>query len=41
MIAAAAAERGFAIPHHDHHFDPLCQALGIESVWIAESGSID
>lgn len=41
LIAAAAAERGFAILHYDRHFDPLCQALGIESVWIAEPGSID
>lgn len=41
LIAAAAAERGFAVLHYDHHFDPLCRALGIESVWIAEPGSID
>ncbi len=41
MIAAAAAERGFAVLHYDHHFDSLCQALGIESVWVAEPGSID
>ena len=26
---------------YDHHFDPLCLALGIESVWVAEPGSID
>lgn len=36
-----AAERGFAVLHHDRHFDPLCDALGVESVWIAEPGSID
>jgi predicted nucleic acid-binding protein len=41
LIAAAAAERGAGVLHYDHHFDPLCQALGIESVWIAERGSID
>jgi predicted nucleic acid-binding protein len=41
LIAAAAAERGAAVLHYDHHFDPLCKALGIESVWIAEPGSID
>jgi predicted nucleic acid-binding protein len=41
LIAAAAAERGFAILHYDRHFDPLCRALGIESAWIAEPGSID
>jgi len=38
---AAAAERGFAVLHYDHHFEPLCRALGIESVWIAKPGSID
>lgn len=41
MIATAAAERGFAVLHYDRHFDPLCRALGIESVWIAPPGSID
>lgn len=41
MIAAAAAERGFAVLHYDRHFDPLCRALGIESVWISAPGSID
>jgi predicted nucleic acid-binding protein len=40
MIAAAAAERGFAVLHYDRHFDPLCRVLGIESIWIAEPGSI-
>jgi len=41
LIAAAAAERGAGVLHYDHHFDPLCRALGIESVWIAKAGSID
>ena len=41
LIAAAAAERGMGMLHYDHHFDPLCRALGIASVWIAEPGSID
>ncbi|MGO9319300.1 MAG: PIN domain-containing protein [Solirubrobacteraceae bacterium] len=41
MIAAAAAERGFAVLHYDRHFEPLCRALGIESIWIATPGSID
>lgn len=41
MIAAAAAERGFAVLHYDRHFEPLCRVLGIESVWVAEPGSID
>jgi len=27
--------------HYDRHFDPLCRALGIESIWVAEPGSID
>lgn len=41
LIAAAAAERGAGVLHYDRHFDPLCRALGIESVWIAKPGSID
>jgi predicted nucleic acid-binding protein len=40
LIAAAAAERGAGILHYDRHFDPLCRVLGIESVWIAEPGTI-
>jgi predicted nucleic acid-binding protein len=41
LIAAAAAERGAGVLHYDSHFDILCQALGIKSVWVAEPGSID
>ncbi|HEY1688412.1 MAG TPA: PIN domain-containing protein [Solirubrobacteraceae bacterium] len=41
LIAAAAAERGAGVLHYDRHFDPLCRALGIASVWVAEPGSID
>lgn len=41
LIAAAACERGAGVLHYDAHFDILCRALGIESVWIAEPGSID
>jgi predicted nucleic acid-binding protein len=41
LIAAAAAERGAGVLHYDRHFDRLCRALGIESVWIAQPGSID
>ncbi|MEX1142787.1 MAG: PIN domain-containing protein [Thermoleophilaceae bacterium] len=41
LIAAAAAERGAAILHYDRHFEPLCEALGIDSVWLAEPGSLD
>jgi predicted nucleic acid-binding protein len=41
LIAAAAAERGAGVLHYDRHFDTLCKAFGIESVWIAEPGSID
>jgi hypothetical protein len=41
LIAAAAAERGADVLHYDRHFDALCRVLGIESVWIAEPGSID
>lgn len=41
LIAAAAAGRGAGVLHYDRHFDLVCQALGIESVWIAAPGSID
>jgi predicted nucleic acid-binding protein len=41
LIAAAAAERGAGVLHYDHHFDALCRALGIDSVWAAAPGSID
>ncbi|HTA14453.1 MAG TPA: PIN domain-containing protein [Solirubrobacteraceae bacterium] len=41
LIAAAAAERGAGVLHYDRHFDILCDALGIESVWIAEPGAIN
>jgi predicted nucleic acid-binding protein len=41
LIAAAAAERGAGVLHYDRHFDTLCRALGIESVWVAEPGTID
>lgn len=41
LIAAAAAGRSAGVLHYDHHFDPLCRVLGIESVWVAEPGSID
>jgi predicted nucleic acid-binding protein len=41
LIAAAAAERGAGILHYDRHYEPLCRALGIESVWIAPPGSIE
>jgi hypothetical protein len=41
LIAAAAAERGAALLHYDRHFEPLCDALGADSVWIAEPGSLD
>jgi len=41
LIAAAAAERGAAVLHYDRHFEPLCEALGIEGIWLAEPGSLD
>lgn len=41
LIAAAAAERGGAVLHYDRHFEVLCEALGTESVWLAEPGSLD
>jgi len=41
LIAAAAAGRGAGLLHYDRHFEPLCRVLGVESVWVAEPGSID
>jgi predicted nucleic acid-binding protein len=41
LIAAAAAGCGAGVLHYDRHFDPLCRVLGIESVWVAEPGSVD
>ncbi len=41
LIAAAAAERGFAVLHYDRHFEPLCRVLGIDSVPIAPRGTLD
>ena len=32
LIAAAAAERGFGVLHHDRHFDTLAGALAFPSV---------
>ena len=40
LIAAAAAERGFAVLHYDHHFDKLATVLGFTSQWIAPPGSM-
>jgi predicted nucleic acid-binding protein len=41
LIAASAAGRGAGILHYDRHFEPLCHVLGVESVWVADPGSID
>ncbi len=41
LIATAAAGRGAGVLHYDHHFDPLCRVLGIESVWVTRPGTID
>jgi predicted nucleic acid-binding protein len=41
LIAAAAAERGFGVLHYDRHFEPLCRAMGIQSVAVAEWGELD
>lgn len=41
LIAAAAAERGAAVLHYDAHFDLLCPAYGIDSVWLAAPGTLD
>ncbi len=40
LVAAAAAERGFAVLHYDQHFDRLATVLGFDSQWVAEAGSI-
>jgi predicted nucleic acid-binding protein len=41
LIAAAAAERGFAVLHYDRHFELLCRVLGIDSVLVAPLGELD
>ncbi len=40
LIAAAAAERGFAVLHYDHHYDRLAEVLGFHSQWVAPAGAI-
>jgi len=40
LIAAAAADRGAGLLHYDRHYDELCGALGIESVWLAQPGAL-
>lgn len=40
LVAAAAAERGFAVLHYNHHFDHLASVLGFTSQWVAAAGSI-
>jgi predicted nucleic acid-binding protein len=40
LVAAAAAERGFAVLHYDQHFDRLATVLGFHSQWVAAAGSI-
>ncbi|MGA8365461.1 MAG: PIN domain-containing protein [Solirubrobacteraceae bacterium] len=39
LIAAAAAERGFAVLHYDQHFDRLATVLNFTSQWVADPGS--
>jgi predicted nucleic acid-binding protein len=39
LIAAAAAERGFAVLHYDQHFDRLATVLNFTSQWVAQPGS--
>jgi len=36
LIAAAAADRGFGVLHHDRHFDTLATVLGFPSVRLAD-----
>jgi predicted nucleic acid-binding protein len=40
LIAAAAAERGFAVLHYDQHFDRLATVLAFDSQWITDAGSV-
>ena len=40
LVAAAAAERGFAVLHYDQHFDQLASVLAFRSQWVADAGSI-
>jgi predicted nucleic acid-binding protein len=40
LVAAAAAERGFAVLHYDKHFDALATVLAFSSQWVAPPGSI-
>lgn len=40
LIAAAAAERGFAVLHYDHHLDRLAKALSFHSQWVAQPGAM-
>jgi predicted nucleic acid-binding protein len=40
LVAAAAAERGFAVLHYDQHFDQLASVLGFRSQWVADAGSV-
>jgi predicted nucleic acid-binding protein len=40
LVAAAAAERGYAVLHYDQHFDQLASVLGFRSQWVAEAGGI-
>jgi predicted nucleic acid-binding protein len=36
LIAAAAAERGFGVLHHDRHFDALARVLGFPSIRLTD-----
>jgi hypothetical protein len=38
LIAAAAAERGFAVLHYDQHFDRLATVLNFTSQWVTKPG---
>ncbi|MHB1539347.1 MAG: PIN domain-containing protein [Solirubrobacteraceae bacterium] len=40
LIAAAAAERGFAVLHYDRHFDRLATVLSFHSQWVADPGTM-
>lgn len=40
LVAAAAAERGFAVLHYDQHFERLASVLGFRSQWVDDAGAI-
>ena len=40
LVAATAAERGYAVLFYDRHFDKLATVLGFQPVWLVPRGTI-